>query len=231
MAKVKSKKVAVFDIDGTIFRSSLLIELVDTLITEGVFAQKVAKNYEGEYTKWLDRKGSYEDYIMGVVRAYRHYIRGVPLKDILTVSEKVMHFHKNRVYRHTRDLIKKLKNTHYLIAISHSPFSVVSPFCKELGFQKVYAQFYEVDSRERFTGRVVEEEFIRNKRHVLLRAIESEGLTLTGSIGVGDSDSDVPFLKMVERPIAFNPNQILYQVAKRFKWEIVVERKDVIYKF
>ena len=29
------KKVAIFDIDGTVFRSSLLIELTDALIQEG----------------------------------------------------------------------------------------------------------------------------------------------------------------------------------------------------
>jgi len=34
---------------------------------------------------------------------------------------------------------------------------------------------------------------------------------------------------MVEKPICFNPNQKLHQYAKRAGWEIVVERKDVIY--
>jgi len=31
------KKLAIFDIDGTIFRSSLTIELLESLIEEGVF--------------------------------------------------------------------------------------------------------------------------------------------------------------------------------------------------
>jgi len=54
-------------------------------------------------------------------------------------------------------------------------------------------------------------------------------LTLKGSVGVGDTESDIAFLKMVEKPICFNPNQKLYQYAKRAGWKIVVERKDVIY--
>jgi phosphoserine phosphatase len=55
-------------------------------------------------------------------------------------------------------------------------------------------------------------------------------LTREGSIAVGDTDGDIPLLESVERAICFNPNQTLYTQAKRRGWEIVVERKDVIYK-
>ncbi|GAI32477.1 unnamed protein product, partial [marine sediment metagenome] len=34
-------------------------------------------------------------------------------------------------------------------------------------------------------------------------------------VGVGDTESDIAFLKMVEKPICFNPNKKLYQYAKR----------------
>ncbi|MFH1246519.1 MAG: hypothetical protein V1489_01955, partial [Candidatus Liptonbacteria bacterium] len=49
--------------------------------------------------------------------------------------------------------------------------------------------------------------------------------------GVGDTESDVSFLKMVERPICFNPNKELYAKAKKRGWRVVVERKDVVYEF
>src|SRR5258708_31586089 len=35
------------------------------------------------------------------------------------------------------------------------------------------------------------------------------------SLGVGDTESDVPFLEMVASPICFNPNKRLYRHAKR----------------
>lgn len=47
---------------------------------------------------------------------------------------------------------------------------------------------------------------------------------------MGDSEGDISFLKMVERPICFNPNRKLYEYAKKRGWEVIVERKDVIYK-
>ena len=78
-------------------------------------------------------------------------------------------------------------------------------------------------------GQTVDEHLILNKAGILQRAVEKEGLTLAHSIGVGDTESDVAFLKLVERPICFNPNKKLYDYAKRKGWEVVVERKDMIY--
>jgi phosphoserine phosphatase len=74
------------------------------------------------------------------------------------------------------------------------------------------------------------EELIDDKAKILERAVEKENLTLKGSVGVGDTEADVPFLKMVRRPICFNPNKNLYRIAKKRNWDVVVERKDVLYK-
>jgi len=71
---------------------------------------------------------------------------------------------------------------------------------------------------------------INDKAKILKRAVEKENLTLKGSVGVGDTESDIAFLKMVEKPICFNPNKKLYIRAKRSGWQIIVERKDVIYE-
>lgn len=230
MDKALEKKVAVFDIDGTIFRSNLLIELVEKFIEEGLFPYQARSLFMEEYQRWLDRQGSYTDYINKVVQAYSVYIKGIKLSDALEVSDRLMIFHKNRVYRFTRELIKKLASTHFLLAISHSPYHVVEPFCREWGFQKVYAVIYQIDEDEVFTGEVEYEDLIKDKGKILERAVFKENVTLKGSIGAGDTESDIPMLKMVSRPIAFNPNKKLYQAAKKNRWEIVVERKDMIYR-
>jgi len=224
------KKVAIFDIDGTVFRSSLLIELTNALIQEGIFHLKVGKLYARAYENWLSRKGLYEEYIKAVIKAFRQNIRGVRYNEFSKIAKKVVTFHRNRIYRYPRDIVKNLKKkNYYLLAISHSPQKVVKEFCKEMGFDKIYGQIYETDRQKRFTGRVLHIELISDKAEILKRAIEKEKLTLKGSVGVGDTESDIAFLKMVEKPICFNPNQKLYQYAKRAGWKIVVERKDVIY--
>lgn len=102
-------------------------------------------------------------------------------------------------------------------------------FCPDLGFDKVYGMMYEIGPSDRFTGEVTDAAFILNKAAVLRRAVEKGGLSLTGSVGVGDTESDISFLDMVEHPVCFNPNAGLYTVARAKKWHVVVERKDVVY--
>jgi phosphoserine phosphatase len=59
--------------------------------------------------------------------------------------------------------------------------------------------------------------------------VRDAGVSLEGSVGMGDTLSDVGFLELVRTPIAFNPNRGLFEVARQQGWPIVVERKDVIY--
>ncbi|MSR76331.1 MAG: hypothetical protein EXS68_01960 [Candidatus Ryanbacteria bacterium] len=225
------RKVAVFDVDGTIFRSSLLIELVDTLIAERVFPKSAARIYAKAKIDWLDRRGDYEAYIMAVVRAFTSHIRGMPSDKFLRVSQTVIDIHKHRTYRFTRELVADLRRKNYfLLAISNSPKDILDLFCREYGFDKVYGRMYELDRKGAFTGKVLNAELVADKAKLLDRAIAKENLTLKGSVGVGDTEADIPVLKKVERAICFNPNKKLYQTAQRRGWEIVVERKDMIYK-
>lgn len=223
--------VAFFDVDGTIFRSSLLIELVEALIKEGVFPNEAADIYRQEYTAWRNREGTYDEYIGALIEAYLSHIKGVHYGEFADVGKRVVSLHSKRVYRYTRDLITELKNKgYYIVAISQSPKTVLDAFCKQYGFDKVYGRMYEIGPQDRFTGIVTDEHLIENKANIVKRVFEHNSeLTRSGSIAVGDTDGDIPLLESVETAICFNPNETLYKYAKRMNWKIVVERKDVIY--
>ena len=91
MSKVKSQnskvKVAFFDIDGTIFRSSLLIELVNELIVLGIFPAKATEEISPQKIAWRNRSGGkggavqrkcglYEGGRNGDTRFLRHVAHG-----------------------------------------------------------------------------------------------------------------------------------------------------------
>ncbi len=225
------RPVAVFDIDGTVFRSSLLIELVDRLILRGVFPEEARKEYERAQEEWLDRKGDYEPYINKVVQSFAKYLKNKPYGDVADSAGEVIEEMHSRTYRYTRDLISDLKKRgYYLLAISHSPKFIVDGFAYELGFHKSYGTFYTTGATNHFTGEIEDEHIIKNKAAILTRAVEKQNLTLIGSVGVGDTESDISMLTMVEEPIAFNPNRALYRHAMQHSWKVMVERKDVIYE-
>ena len=69
------------------------------------------------------------------------------------------------------------------------------------------------------------------KDSIVKEFIQQSGLSvdLKKSMAVGDTETEIPVLNMVGRPIVFNPNQSLANYAKKKRWPIIVERKDVIY--
>lgn len=224
------KKVAFFDIDGTVFRSSLLIELVEACIREGVFPRSATIGYEKEFQAWQNREGTYEAYIEALVAVFMDHIRGMYYGDFAQIGKKVVEEQGKQTYRYTRDLISDLKaKEYYLVAISQSPKTILDEFCAAHGFDKVYGRVYELGPRDCFTGVTVDLELIKNKSRIVERVFEKGEFTREGSIGVGDTEGDIPLLESVEMPVCFNPNMSLYTYAKEKRWPVVVERKDVVY--
>lgn len=225
------QKVAFFDIDGTVFRSSLLIELVEALIAEKIFPHEAQDEYIDAYDAWRNREGTYAQYIAEVVSSYMKHIKGVYYGDLADIGRAVVEQQSKHVYRYTRDLIQELKaEGYFVVAISQSPKTILDEFCKEYGFDKVYGRIYEIGPQDKFTGQMTDVHLIENKANIVKRVLEKEAVTQEGSVGVGDTEGDISLLDSVERAICFNPNQLLYTHAQRVGWEVVVERKDVIYK-
>src|ERR1700727_1133894 len=101
----EGRPVAVFDIDGTVFRSSLLIELVEALVEKSIFLPEVRETYAAAAEEWLNRSGEYEPYIKKVVEAFAGNIKGHSYGEIADVAGEIIESKKSRTYRYTRDLI------------------------------------------------------------------------------------------------------------------------------
>jgi len=227
--RAKKKSLAIFDIDGTIFRKNLQFELLEGLSYEGIFSRKSRDKIVEYYRDWLENKRSYESYRKILVKLYRREIRGCKEKEVKRVAKRVAAFHHGRLFLYTAKLFRKLKKTHFTVAISGSPVEIVSEFNKFLNFDRAYGTVFELDQNGFYTGR---EEYapVTDKSEILKELISGEGFSLHNSYGIGDTDSDSSFLEMVEHPIAFNPDLSLKMKAERKNWKIVVERKDVIYE-
>jgi len=223
------QKVAFFDIDGTVFRSSLLIKLVEAFVEQGVFPELAKKGYQPQYEAWTNREGTYEDYIEAVIRVFLKNIKGVHYGTFADIGNEIVEREGKKTYRYTRDLIQDLKSKdYYIVAISHSPKTILDKFCESYGFDKVYGKFYEIGPRDLLTGKAGDDD-IQNKAMIVERVFEQQGFSRENSIGVGDTEGDIPLLESVEMPICFNPNMRLYTYAKEKKWPVIVERKDVVY--
>lgn len=224
-------KVAIFDIDGTIFRKNLHFELIDELTWLKVFPRQVRDKLVALYTDWLEHRGVYESYRQAIVDLYAEYIKGCSQKDVIKAARFAIPFYAKRTYVFAERLIKKFRKENYhIIAISGSPVEIVEEFNNyHLNFDAVFGSVYEVDRRGIYTGFSTFEP-TKDKGQVVKQYIFENNLSLDGSFGIGDTESDEKFLEMVENPIAFNPNFNLKKIAEKRGWKIIVEKKDVIYE-
>ena len=225
------KKIAIFDIDGTIFRKNLHFELIDELSWMKVFPRQVRKKLVELYTDWLEHKGAYEAFRKALVALYAQYIKGCKKSDVLEASQVVVSFYKDQTYIFANQLIKELKNKKYhIVAISGSPIEVVEEFSRDkLHFDKVFGSVYEINKDDIYTGKAIFEP-VTHKGQIVRQYVSENNLSFEESYGVGDTESDASFLELVDNPIAFNPNHNLKKVAEEKNWKIVVEKKDVIYE-
>ena len=180
--------------------------------------------------KWLNRQDSYEKYVIDVVDAYQKAIVGKKKQDIIQACRGVIGQHKLKTYRYTKRLLDSIRGRYFTIGISGSPLEVITEYNKFLKFDKLYGWEFGIDEKGRYTGKILHAPS-QYKKELIVRYLASHKLSLKKSIGVGDTESDIGFLDLVERPIAFNPNASLARVARKNDWTVVVERKDLIVEF
>ena len=224
-----SRPIAAFDIDGTVFRSVLLDELIQELVRREVLSKVALKHYASFKDKYERTGAGIDQYIDKAVEAFGRYAKGVPYGDVADIAGEIIEAQKDHVFRYAKDLIYELKQEGYfLLAVSRSPKFIVDGFGYELGFNKSYGIFFETGATGRFTGEIVDEHIIYNKGAVLQRAVKKEKLTFANSIAVGDSESDISLLELADMAIAFNPTKRLLKHARQHEWKVVHEVKDTI---
>lgn len=226
----EGRKFAVFDIDGTLIRWQLYHAVVDRLAKEGHLGDKAHYNLHEARMVWKRREHpeAFKQYEVELIKTYEESIANLPTEVFDNIAKEVANQYKDQVYKFTRNLAHALKNKKYfLIAISGSQEELVGEIAKKYNFDTWVGTQYERNSG-RFTGK----KFIasNDKKAVLERVIMKYDLSMNDSIAVGDSSSDIPMLDMVEHPIAFNPDQTLFEQSVTNGWKIVVERKNVIYE-
>ena len=226
---MRKNKLAIFDVDGTIFRKNLHFELLTQMIYSRIFKKTSKEELNELYRDWINQKHTYEQHRDKMVQIYEKNIIGCEERDVKKIAEKVISANYQRVHIFTRNLIKKLRKDHHLLMISGSPIEIVSSYAENFKFDDFFGSIYEINEQGFYTGREIFVPVL-DKGKVVEEFIGDRNFSLKDSVGVGDTESDAKFLELVERPIAFNPNKELKKIAEKNDWEIVVERKDVIYK-
>ena len=113
---------AFFDIDGTIYRDSLMVEHFKKLIKYEVVDEKAwVDNTRDIFMTWDRRQGNYDDYLLNLCDLYVKSLIGLDKSAIDFATDQVIKLKSERVYTYTRSRIKwHLSQGHKVIFISGS---------------------------------------------------------------------------------------------------------------
>lgn len=224
------KRFAAFDIDGTLVRWQLYHAIATKLAKNGLFTAEQMAAMDRSLWQWKNREHeeSFKDYEANLVKSYSDAILDLDVEKFNSAANAIFDEYKDQVYTYTRDLIRDLKRQGYLLfAISGSQTEIVKKIADYYEFDDYVGTTYEQKNGV-FTGQASVARDAKDR--ALSKLIKEHDATYAGSIAVGDSVSDISMLDMVGQPIAFNPEKKLSAYAQDHGWDIVVERKNTIYR-
>ncbi len=228
---------AFFDIDGTIARNSLMIEHFKKLVNFEIIDQRLyyEKVYPA-YTKYEDRKISYDEYLNEMVEVYKYKLRGFDCKFNEYISHQVINQIKEKVYRYTKNMIEYHKSKgHLVFFISGSPDFLVKEMARNYGVTGYKASIY-LEENGFYTGEVIPMWDKISKKNVIDKIVDKYDIDVDKSYCYGDTSGDFSMINMMGNPTAINPTRELFELIRgnekiNNKTKIIIERKDVIYDF
>jgi HAD superfamily hydrolase (TIGR01490 family) len=225
---VSVKKIAVFDIDGTLYRWQLFHELVEELTRAEVFPDNTFREVDTAWNDWRGGNLHFHGYESLVVETLMKYLPLIPIKTFEAVCDKVIVQSSHKLHAYPKQLLKTLRNQGYTIAaISGSQQELLDRFAAKHDIDIAIGAVYERKDGH-FTGET-SRMTIGRKAVIFQELINEHSFSLEGSVAIGDSDGDIELLSAVEKPIAFNPSEGLFEHAKTAGWPIVIERKNIAY--
>lgn len=225
-----ASRLAFIDLDGTLYRWSFYVDLIEQLMR---FQQALPAHFFESQTHrrtWQEQSLNDDAYLSRYIHEWEaRAIIGLAESELVMAAHEVLRKRKTRVYIFTRELLLILKQQGYrLIGIGGSPRPIVQELCREWKFDEWVGMDYHLNERRVYARNQASVKRIEEERGVLVNRYLEEGVRREGSIALGDTLQDWAVLRQVEYPLAFNPEHALHLKARQTGVPVIWERKNVI---
>lgn len=212
---------ATFDLDGTVFKMTVLEAYTDWLSRERVF-DPLPSEITTAKQQWKN-ENTEQNYNTHLGQLVRFFIEQVPGKSVSQLGEAariVANQQRHRRWNVTTTIIEKLRPTHNVVAISLMPEWLMEPFSEDLGFVALMGSTYVTCD-----GLFTDEAYSIDKATEYTNARQGDVTKL--DVHMGDTVGDSSLFALAKRPILFNPSWTLYQQMEGDRPTVITSHKDV----
>jgi phosphoserine phosphatase len=213
---------ATVDLDGTVFKMTVLEEYTEWLSKERVF-DPMPTDITAAKLAWK-KNNTEQTYNTHLGKLVKFFIEQVPGKRVSMLNEAasiVARQQKDRRWNITTAIIDHLQPTHNVISVSLMPEWLMGPFTEDLGFVALMGSTY-----------VSQEGLFTDEAHSIDKAKEYAsgrgGDTSMLDIHMGDTVGDSSMFAIARRPILFNPSWTLYNQMAEGEPTLITSHKDVV---
>lgn len=216
---------AIFDLDRTLLRTSSTTAINAALFEQGL-VQRSSLPGQGLMLRIYDVFGESLP-SMGLARGAAFASKGWKVDEVAKAAEAVADTLERQVLPYVPALLDSHRSAgRTLVLATTTPYQLVEPFARRLGFNEVIATRYgtrpDENGVERMTGSI-EGGFVWavGKLQAVRKWATEAGVDLGGSYAYTDSIYDLPLLMAVGHPNAVNPDYRLHAAATLRRWPVL----------
>jgi HAD superfamily hydrolase (TIGR01490 family) len=212
--------LTIFDLDETLIAADSDHEWGQFVVDKGlVDAQKHKKKNDDFYEQYKAGQLDIDEYLQFSCSVLTQYsIEDLHRFRSEFVAQRILPI----ILDKAQDLVKKHRELgDTLLVITSTMEFVTRPIVDEFGIDILIAPDPEIVSN-RYTGRIVGvPSFAAGKVTRLEQWLANRQDSLEGSSFYSDSHNDLPLLRLVDNPVAVDPDPILREKAEENQWPII----------
>lgn len=215
------RKVALFDIDNTLYNGFFLFEAVRKQAEKKMISQSASNKIHKGLKRYRAGELDYETFAQQVLIDWAAALRGRFTDAIYSMARDFIEERKGNFFPFVWQLFSMLNEKGYdSYFVTGEPNFIAEPVKDIFGGSGYLATEFETDDsgpRRLFTGNVANFLASREQKQTEIRKL-FQNHDLSGSFAFGDSEADIEMLELVENSVCINPRPGLDIVAKNRGW-------------
>ena len=221
-------KVAVLDVDGTLYPGALGLQLLQALTADGISDKSKTEDVFKVIDKYRLNEIDFQTMATSAYTLYAEAIAGISQTVMQRIARQVWQQERSKLFPFVPKLIDILKSQGYsVVLISGSPNEIVCCLAEEFGILKYQGSIFATH-QGKYSGKVnLLSAALGEKYSIFLEMVKDWRVNLEESFAMGDSITDIALLQIVGKPLVFEPHPSLMLVAQEKGW-LVTNRNDVV---